>query len=185
MTVSVMPETKFVPVTVTIPAGEFTRTSEGPRVETVGSGLSTSTLLLASAATTSVPFATASLRIAPVCSSEAGIVAWISVLLIYVVWMGTPESWMTVLEVNPVPVTTIVTADEPTRTFLGETDEIASGPPREDDPELTGAPPHPERRARKRQRDKTRRAKLKGPAVLEFIWSAQIIRTQVSGQAKK
>src|SRR5580658_5411168 len=99
--------------------------------------------------------------------------------------MGTPEIWITVVGVNPVPLTTIVTADEPTGTFLGETDEMASGPAPEGDPELTGAPPHPESRVRRRQKDKTRRTKLKGPTALEFISSEQIIRTQASGQAKK
>ena len=39
LTASVMPETKFVPVTVMVPAGEPTRTLEGARAETVGTGL--------------------------------------------------------------------------------------------------------------------------------------------------
>lgn len=52
LTASVIPETKFVPVTVIVPAGEPTRTLPGARVETVGTGLLTCTLLPASAATT-------------------------------------------------------------------------------------------------------------------------------------
>jgi hypothetical protein len=73
----------------------------------------------------------------------------------------TPESWITEFGVNPVPVTSIVTADEPTGTSLGVTDAIASGaalpPAPEAVPELAGAPPHPESRVRRRQKDRTRR----------------------------
>jgi hypothetical protein len=87
-----------------------------------------------------------------------------------------PESWTTVVGVNPVPVTTMVTADEPTGTSLGVTDFIASGaavpPTPVADPDVAGAPPHPERRVRRRQREKTRRKKLKGPAGHEVIESA-------------
>jgi hypothetical protein len=94
----------------------------------------------------------------------------------YVVWTLTPESWITVVGVNPVPVTTIVTADEPTGTSLGETDAMASGfalpPAPEADPEFAGAAPHPESRVRRRQKDTTRRKKLKGPAEHKFIESA-------------
>src|SRR5580704_6701831 len=97
--------------------------------------------------------------------------------------MGTPASWITVVGVNPVPVTTIVTADDPTGTSLGETDEMASGPAPEVDPELPGAPPHPESRVRRRQKD-TRRTKLKSPAALVFMSSAQTIRPQVIRQEK-
>jgi hypothetical protein len=85
-----------------------------------------------------------------------------------------------------VPVTTIVTQDEPTGTFVGDTDEMASGaelpPPPEE--ESIGAPPHPESRVRRKQKEKTRRTKRKGLTTLKFTWSAQIIRTQISGQAK-
>jgi hypothetical protein len=68
LTASVIPETKFVPVTVIVPAVEPTRTLAGARVETVGTGLLTCTLLLVSAATTCVPSTTLSLRIVPFCS---------------------------------------------------------------------------------------------------------------------
>src|ERR1700755_2891174 len=68
LTESAIPETKFVPVTVTVPAGEPTRTLPGVRVVTVGRGLLTCTLLLVSAATTCVPSTTESLRIVPVFS---------------------------------------------------------------------------------------------------------------------
>ena len=87
-----------------------------------------------------------------------------------------PESWITVVGVNPVPVTTMVTADEPTGTSLGVTDLIASGaavpPTPVADPDVAGALPHPERRARRRQKEKTRRKKPKGPAGHEVIESA-------------
>jgi hypothetical protein len=187
LTASVIPETKFVPVTVIVPAGEPTRTLEGARVETVGTGLLTWTLLPESAATTCVPSMTESLRIVPFCSWEAGIVARISVLLMYVVETATPESWITVAGVNPVPVTTIVTADEPTGTSLGVTDLMASGaavpPTPEADPEVAGTPPQPERRVRRRQKEKTRRKKLKGPAEHKFIESADYRNT--SWRARK
>jgi hypothetical protein len=86
-----------------------------------------------------------------------------------VVWTLAPESWITEVGVNPVPVTTIVTADEPTGTSLGVTDEMASSagltPTPEADPEFADAPPHPDNRViRERQKNATRRRKLKGPA---------------------
>ena len=75
---------------------------------------------------------------------------------------------MTVVGVNPVPVTTMVTADEPTGTSLGVTEEMASGfalpPAPEAVPEFAGAPPHPDSRVTKRQKDTTRRRNPKGPA---------------------
>jgi hypothetical protein len=59
---------------------------------------------------------------------------------------------------------------------LGVTDEMASGfalpPVPEAVPEFAGAAPHPESRVRRRQKDKTRRRKLKGPAKHKFIESA-------------
>jgi hypothetical protein len=63
----------------------------------------------------------------------------------------------------------MVTADEPTGTSLGVTEEMASGamlpPTPEADPEVAGAPPHPDNRVtRERQKNTTRRKKLKGPA---------------------
>jgi len=69
-----------------------------------------------------------------------------------------------------VPVTTIVTADEPTGTSFGETDVMARGvttgvvlpPTPEDDPEVAGAEAHPESRIRRRQKDAPRRKKPKG-----------------------
>jgi hypothetical protein len=92
-----------------------------------------------------------------------------------------PESWITVVGVNPVPVTTMVTAEEPTGTSLGVTDLMASGvavpPTPVADPDVAGAPPHPERRVRKRQKEKTRRKKLKGPAEHKFIESADYRNT--------
>ena len=97
-------------------------------------------------------------------------------LLMNVVGTPVPESWITVVGVNPVPVTTIVTADEPTGTSLGVTYLIASGeavpPTPEADPEFVGAPPHPERKVRNRQEEETRRKKLTGPAEHNFIESA-------------
>jgi hypothetical protein len=87
----------------------------------------------------------------------------------------TPESWITEFGVNPVPVTSIVTADEPTGTSLGVTDAMASGaalpPAPEADPEFAGAPPHPEIRVR-RQKNTTRRKELKGQARQKVIESA-------------
>src|SRR5258708_25249654 len=104
-----------------------------------------------------------------------------------VVWTLAPESWITVVGVNPVPVTTIVTADEPTGTSLGVTDEMASGaalpPAPEADPEFAGAPPHPESRVRRRQKDTTRRKKLKGPAKQKVIECADYRNT--GGRASK
>ena len=73
------------------------------------------------------------------------------------------------------PVTTIVTAEEPTGTSLGVTDEMASGAtllPAPEAGEVDGALAHPERRARRRQREKTRRKKLKGPRARDVIESA-------------
>jgi hypothetical protein len=159
------PGTKFVPVTVIVPAGEPTRTLAGARVATVGTGLLTWTLFVVSAATTWVPLATDNLSTVPVCNCEAGTVARISVLLMNVVGAAVPESWITELDVNPVPVTTIVMADEPTGTSLGETEAMVSGPatgnvlPPEpgDKPGLAGAEPHPESRGAKRQKDTARR----------------------------
>jgi hypothetical protein len=53
---------------------------------------------------------------------------------------------------------------------------MASGaalpPPPEEDPEFIGAPPHPESRVRRRQKDKTRPRKLKGTATHKVIESA-------------
>jgi hypothetical protein len=93
-----------------------------------------------------------------------------------VVWTLAPESWITVVGVNPLPVTTIVTADEPTGTSLGVTDAMASGtalpPAPEAVPEFAGAAPHPESRKRRRDKDRTRRKKPKGPARQKFIESA-------------
>src|ERR1700730_19119061 len=92
-----------------------------------------------------------------------------------VVWTLAPESWIIVVGVNPVPVTTIVTADEPTGTSLGVTDEMASGttlpPAPEAVVEFAGAAPHPESRVRRRQKDRTRRKKPKGPSRQKFIES--------------
>ena len=89
-------------------------------------------------------------------------------LLMYVVATATPESWITVVGINPVPVTTILTAEVPTGTSLGLTDEMASGftlpPAPEADPEVAGAEPHPESRVERRQKDTTRRKKPKGLA---------------------
>src|SRR5260370_30396908 len=99
-----------------------------------------------------------------------------------------PESWITVVGVNPVPVTTSVTADEPAGTSLGVTDEMASGfalpPAPEAVPEFAGAAPHPESRITRRQKDRTRRKEPKGPEKWIFIWRAQTIGTPAGGQAK-
>jgi hypothetical protein len=100
------------------------------------------------------------------------------VLLTNVVWTDEPESWITVFDVNPVPVTTIVTADEPTGTSLGETDVIARGvatgvvlPPAVVDPEVAGDEPHPESRVAKTQKDTTRRMTPRGATEQIFIES--------------
>jgi hypothetical protein len=64
---------------------------------------------------------------------------------------------------------------------LGVTDLIANGaagpPAPEAVPEFAGAPPHPESRVRRRQKDKTRRKKLKGQAKQDFIESADYRNT--------
>jgi hypothetical protein len=110
------------------------------------------------------------------------------VLLTNVVYTLAPESWITVVGVNPVPVTTIVTADEPTGTSLGVTDEMASGfalpPAPEAVPEFAGAAPHPESRVRRRQKDKTRRKKPRGPARQKFIESADYRNTDSRASKK-
>jgi len=97
-----------------------------------------------------------------------------------VVGMVVPESWITEFEVNPVPVTTIATEDEPTGMSLGETDVIASGvvigvvlpPTPEDDPEFTGEVLHPEIKVTIRQKDTARRTNPRGPENTLIIESA-------------
>jgi hypothetical protein len=88
-----------------------------------------------------------------------------------VVGTDVPESWITELEVNPVPVTTIGTADEPTGMSFGDTDVIARGvvtgvvlpPTPEGDPELAGKVLHPESRMAIRQEDTARRTNPRSP----------------------
>jgi hypothetical protein len=99
--------------------------------------------------------------------------------------MFVPESWITEFEVNPVPVTTIATADEPTGMSLGETDVIASGvvtgvvlpPTPEDDPEFAGEVPHPESRVTIRQKDTAGRTNPRRPENKLVIESADYRNT--------
>jgi len=112
-----------------VPAADPTRTLDGARVETVGKGLLTCTLLPASAGNNLRTVHNAELENRALLQlRRLEIVARISVLLMNVVWTLTPESWITEFGVNPVPVTSIVTADEPTGTSLGVTDAMASAP---------------------------------------------------------
>jgi hypothetical protein len=78
-----------------------------------------------------------------------------------------------VLDVNPVPVTTIVTADEPTGTSFGVTDTMARGvvtgvvlPPALGD---VGVPPQPESSIARRQEEAARPTRPKESKELILI----------------
>jgi hypothetical protein len=84
----------------------------------------------------------------------------------------------------------MVTADEPTGTSLGVTEEMASSagvtPTPEADPEVAGAPPHPDNRVtRERQKNATRRRKTQRPSKIDIHMESADDRNPVRRAGRK
>ena len=100
-----------MPVSVTVANALPAKTLAGETCASVGVGLFTTRLI--ALAEPLPPLLAVTDRVAPLASWPAGTIAVTSVLLTNVVASAAPLTWITVDELNPVPVTVKVVAELP------------------------------------------------------------------------
>jgi hypothetical protein len=159
-------DTKPVPVTVTTGLDELTTSIEGETEATVGAGLFTTRFTGVPDELVVVPLDTTTANCIPVANCVAGTVAVNSVLLTYMVASATPPTSITLLLMNPDPMTVIVCGLDPAERLVGLIDEIAGvgvilPPPPPEPPPLQPLETTSTARAK---------AKLRGKRPLDFIW---------------